>query len=119
MADNGPSRLWWLVGAIALLGLALLNVTAPERVFGIPASQFTMLYMATFCFALTFLLFFDDERVRALGMSIVAIGFLTRAGEPTIGSQISLAAGLTCIVIGIAVMMLGSVLMDSRATPSA
>jgi hypothetical protein len=119
MADDGMSRLWWAVSAVGMTGLIVLNLTAPERVFGIPAGQFQMLYMATFVFLLALVSIPEDKRVRALGLSIMAIGFLTRAGQPTVGERISLVVSLACIVVGATVMILGQALVDSRATPSA
>jgi hypothetical protein len=116
MACDGMPKLWWAVGAVAIVGLEVLGIAAPERVFGVPAGQFQMLYMATFVFLLALISIPENKRVRAFGLSIMAIGFLTRAGQPTIGEHISLVASLACIVVGATVMILGQSLIDSRAT---
>ena len=119
MADDGMPRLWWAVGAVAILGLVMLNLTAPEQVLGIPAGQFQMLYMATFVLLLTFIMFSENELVRALGLSIVAVGFLSRVAQPAIGERISLIIGLACIAVGFAINIFGGALADSRATSGA
>ncbi len=119
MADDGMPSLWWAVSAVAIFGLIVLNITVPERVFGIPVGQFQMLYMATFISSLALIMLSENELVRALGLSILTAGFLTRAGQPIIGEQASLMISLACIFVGIIIYILGGALVDSRATSSA
>jgi hypothetical protein len=116
--DESIPRLWWVVGAVGMAGLIVLDIIAPTRVFGLPASQFTMLYMATFVFALVLVTLSEDQQIRALGLSIVAAGFLMRVAESIIGEQVSVVIAIACLVIGLAINIFGGALADSRATLS-